>query len=83
MRSSILVATLAVVVTAGACSSKKEAPPPPRTPEQQRTIDSTIGASQLPGAQGVNRALVVQDSAKARQARMDSMMKAEAVPPGA
>lgn len=60
----------------GAGCGAKEAPPPPRTPEQQRAVDSTIGASRLPGAGGVQGALAAQDSQKARQARLDSIAKA-------
>lgn len=39
----------------------------------QRQRDSVIGASQLPGAQGVRGALRVSDSADARRARQDSV----------
>ncbi|GAC1651861.1 MAG: hypothetical protein NVS4B3_13250 [Gemmatimonadaceae bacterium] len=38
----------------------------------QRERDSTIGASLLPGAGGVRRALAGSDSATARNARLDS-----------
>ena len=38
----------------------------------QRQRDSMIGASQLPGAQGVRGALRVSDSAAARRAREDA-----------
>lgn len=38
----------------------------------QRQRDSVLGQSQLPGAQGVAKALKAADSAKARQARIDS-----------
>ena len=39
----------------------------------QRQRDSVIGASRLPGAQGIHKAQAQQDSAKARQARIDSI----------
>jgi len=39
----------------------------------QRQRDSAVAASRLPGAQGVGRALQVQDSAAARAARADSI----------
>jgi hypothetical protein len=39
----------------------------------QRQRDSVIGASQLPGAQGVRGALRVSDSAAARREREDSV----------
>jgi hypothetical protein len=41
-------------------------------PATERERDSVIGASQLPGAQGVRGALRVSDSATARRAREDS-----------
>lgn len=39
----------------------------------QRQRDSIIGASGLPGAQGIQKALQAADSAAARGARLDSM----------
>ncbi len=39
----------------------------------QRQKDSVLGQSGLPGAQGVTKALRAADSAKARQARQDSI----------
>ncbi|MCC7003146.1 MAG: hypothetical protein IT357_13395 [Gemmatimonadaceae bacterium] len=59
----------------GACSQEKTQPAPPRSAEQQRTVDSTIGASALPGARGVRGALKASDTAKARQAQLDSLSK--------
>ena len=41
-------------------------------PVTERERDSVIGASQLPGAQGVRGALRVSDSAAARRTREDS-----------
>jgi hypothetical protein len=41
----------------------------------QRQRDSAIGASALPGAQGVRGALQAQDSARARNARLDSLAR--------
>jgi hypothetical protein len=38
----------------------------------QRQKDSVLAQSQLPGAEGVGKALRAADSAKARQARLDS-----------
>lgn len=79
MHRAIRFATLAIIVSVGvsvgACSGEKAPPPPPRTAAQQRTVDSTVGASALPGAGGVRGALAAQDSAKAKQAMLDSMMK--------
>ena len=45
----------------------------PRPPADARARDSAIGASQLPGAQGVRGALRTTDSAAARRAREDSI----------
>jgi hypothetical protein len=39
----------------------------------QRERDSVLGASQLPGAQGVRGAMRANDSAEARNARLDSL----------
>ena len=41
----------------------------------QRQKDSVLAQSALPGAQGVGKALAASDSAKARQARLDSLAK--------
>jgi hypothetical protein len=72
----LLLPGLVAVLIAFSCSGKGEAPPPPRTPAQQRTVDSTIGASALPGSGGVQGALRAQDSAAARPRQIDSLMKA-------
>jgi nitrous oxide reductase accessory protein NosL len=61
---AILVLTM---VLAGCRPSSSTTRP---TTERQR--DSAIGASQLPGAQGVRGALRVSDSADARRAWEDS-----------
>ena len=65
MRAPLIATTL---LLATACTSS-EAPAPPRDAAAQRAYDSTIGASSLPGAQGVQGALKVSDSAEARRAR--------------
>ncbi|HEX6307421.1 MAG TPA: hypothetical protein VFZ69_04480 [Longimicrobiales bacterium] len=41
----------------------------------RRQRDSIIGASRLPGARGVQRALEASDSAAARNAAMDSILR--------
>lgn len=77
LRSTLIVLTITVSgVVGAACSKKEEPPPPPRTAAQQRTVDSTIGASALPGARGVQGALKAADSAAARQKRLDSIAAA-------
>lgn len=45
----------------------------PADPMTQRQRDSVIGASNLPGARGVQKALEAADTAAARRARLDSM----------
>lgn len=71
-----LLAILAAAVIGGACSSEPETPPAQRTKAEQRTVDSTVGASKLPGARGVQGALAASDSMAARNARLDSAAKA-------
>ncbi len=75
-RLTILATFAALVLGAASCSQKPEDPPPPRTAAEQRAIDSTIGASKLPGAHGVQGALRASDSAAARAARLDSIANA-------
>lgn len=64
---------LAVVTTVTACGGKTDDSPPKRTADQQRKADSTIGASRLPGAGAVTKALAASDSAKAHQRMIDSI----------
>lgn len=73
MRPIVIATTIMLL---GACSSKPDAPPPPRDAAAQRAVDSTIGASNLPGAQGVQGALRASDSAAVRRARLDSIANA-------
>ena len=49
------------------------APKASRAPLTERQRDSVIGASRLPGAQGVRGALRAQDSMQARANRADSV----------
>ncbi len=77
MRRVHLLAAVALLALGNSgCSPKAEDPRPPRTPEQQRAVDSTVGASGLPGARGVQGALAASDSAAARRAQLDSIAKA-------
>ncbi|MGK2934883.1 MAG: hypothetical protein ACSLFE_06515 [Gemmatimonadaceae bacterium] len=41
----------------------------------KRQVDSAIGASGLPGARGITRAMDAADSVAARNARMDSVSR--------
>lgn len=74
VRPAGVISSFAALTLAVACSPKpEEAKAPPRTPEQQRAIDSTIGASALPGARVVRGALAVSDSAAAKRKLEDSL----------
>jgi hypothetical protein len=63
--------TLAILVLTTALTACRASTPAGR-PITERERDSAIGASALPGAQGVRGALRVSDSADARRAREDS-----------
>jgi len=52
------------------CSESGSKAPPPRKSKAQR--DSAVGRSGLPGSQGVMKALGAADSARKRQAAIDS-----------
>jgi hypothetical protein len=68
MRHRFGVVVCALVLSA--CASKTEGNR--RDTMTQRQRDSTLGQTQLPGAAGISKALAASDSAKARQARIDS-----------
>lgn len=67
MRKLILVTGLLAIA---ACRSDET--PESRSSLTKRQADSAIGASGLPGARGVTRAMNAADSAAARNARLDS-----------
>ena len=67
MRKLIL---LAGMLALAACQSDETADS--RSDLTKREADSAIGASGLPGASGVTRAMNAADSAAARNARLDS-----------
>jgi hypothetical protein len=71
-RVRLSLAALAIATTA-ACGGKSDTAPP----ITQRQRDSAIGASSLPGAQGVRGALSAQDSAARRKAVLDSIARAD------
>ncbi|MSR07177.1 MAG: hypothetical protein EXR93_08950 [Gemmatimonadetes bacterium] len=62
---------LAVLALVTACSDAGKADPKKVMTQRQR--DSAIGETRLPGAPGVKGALRVQDSAAARNARLDTL----------
>jgi hypothetical protein len=68
LQGSFLFAALACRPAGGADSRRA-------TTERER--DSVLGASALPGAQGVSGALRVSDSAAARRAREDSIARSQ------
>jgi hypothetical protein len=57
---------LSVVLGCGSDHAERQAP------KSQRQRDSTIGASRLPGAQGVGGALKAADSAASRRAQEEA-----------
>ena len=67
---SILVVLVTALTTA--CGSGEPAPT-----RSEAARDSAIAESAVPGAAGVKRALTVSDSAAARRAREDSIMRAD------
>lgn len=71
MRDSIACIGFTGLLAALACGSGEQAETQPELTQRQR--DSAIGASSLPGARGVTRALGAADSAAARSSRLDSL----------
>lgn len=69
MRGFVIV-TLSLAGLLG-CSQAKPASGADKVSQRQR--DSALGASQLPGAQGVRGALKVSDSSSVRRAREDAV----------
>jgi hypothetical protein len=65
---------LVMLLGLSSCSSDHGAADKPLSSERER--DSVLGASQLPGAQGVRGALRVSDSGTARRALEDSVGQA-------
>ena len=66
-RIGFAIAVLAIGVAA--CTKDE---PDTKRELTQHEKDSILGASQIPGAKAVKRALTSADSAAARQARLDS-----------
>jgi hypothetical protein len=64
-----------VAFTIGIAACAKDEPDA-RRDLTQREKDSILGASQIPGAKAVKRAMTSADSAAARQARLDSAERA-------
>jgi hypothetical protein len=66
-RLGFVIAAIAIGITA--CGKDE---PDTKRDLTQREKDSILGASQIPGAKAVKRAITSADSAAARQARLDS-----------
>lgn len=58
-----------------ACSNAPQTDDGPARAVDARQRDSAIGASGLPGAKGVTRALEASDAAAARGAALDSVLR--------
>jgi hypothetical protein len=69
----LLVCSAVLLVTA--CGGSAEESRPQRSAEEQRAVDSTVGASGLPGARGVQGAMKAADSAAARNRELDSLSR--------
>ncbi|HMJ19868.1 MAG TPA: hypothetical protein VK478_15895 [Gemmatimonadaceae bacterium] len=70
-RIGLVIVALTIGITA--CGKDE---PDARRDLTQREKDSILGASQIPGAKAVKRAMTSADSAAARQARLDSAERA-------
>ncbi|MGH7663098.1 MAG: hypothetical protein ACRENI_02190 [Gemmatimonadaceae bacterium] len=68
LRSVALTLVIVVLAACGDAAADREL----SDSLTQRQRDSTIGASRIPGARGVQGALRASDSAAARAARLDS-----------
>ena len=67
----LTLVTSATVMLSG-CGGSPQAK---RQPVTERQRDSVIGASRIPGSQGVGRALQASDSGTARRALEDSLAR--------
>lgn len=73
MRRVLTMLVLALFAGCAAPADDDTAAAPDTLTRAQR--DSVIGASSLPGARSVQRAIDTRDSANARNAAIDSLMK--------
>jgi hypothetical protein len=69
-----LLAPVFLLLALGGCSAER-ASDEPEQPVSQRTRDSAVAQSGLPGAAGVGQAMTVADSAAARRALEDSLAR--------
>ncbi len=73
MRRAMMVGVMAIGLAACSSGGKSAAAAGDTTKLTQRQHDSVIGASKIPGAQGIQKAQRAQDSAAAQAARLDSI----------
>jgi len=73
MRTHLLVVLVGLTVVACPDGSSRAARKTPGDTLTTRQRDSVLGRTPLPGASGVRKALEIQDSARARNARIDSI----------
>jgi hypothetical protein len=71
LRGTLVGLVLVVALESGCRPGQDEAQD--KHPRTERERDSIIGASRLPGATGVRRAMAEQDSAATRNSRLDSV----------
>jgi hypothetical protein len=74
-RSLVFVLPLVAALFACSGSESRAAAEKRRAEMSQRERDSILAQSGLPGAKGVGRALQASDSARARQAQIDSAIR--------
>jgi len=67
------LACLVLMTVAAGCGTQQQTAANDRDTMTQRQKDSVLAKSALPGARGVGMAMSASDSAKARQARLDSI----------
>jgi len=66
-------AAMMLCVVLVACAKAERAPATARDTLTTRQRDSVLGASRLPGARGIQRAMRAADTAAAQNARADSI----------
>jgi ABC-type glycerol-3-phosphate transport system substrate-binding protein len=72
-RFVMAMGVMSVALTACSSSGKNAAAASDTTKLTKRQTDSVIGASRIPGAQGIQKAQRAQDTAAAQAARLDSI----------
>ena len=73
-RSIAVCCALALGIGCGSGDGGSASDETPMTEQERRAQDSAVAESGLPGARGVRGAMNAADSAKARQATMDSLL---------